>query len=304
MEDKNQTNTNPVVSGGTNVNPEPAAAAADASQIIPAESITDSMSSVVTEAVPVTTFETSVTTAAVSSTRATILKQYTIAIAVILVIGGGLWYALEQQGRVHTGVFDSVIALVKPVPVAAVVNGVKIPLADYEKNKLQLEQAATQGGNDPKNASIAEQINKQAIDVLVNTELLRQEAGKAGLTVTEEQIKARYDEIVKGLQGEDKLNERMAELGMTKENLMKDIAGEILIQSYLTKEVDVTAIKIEEKDIKTVYDQANTNPESPLPPYDQVKAAIEGQLRTTKEQELVNAFIEKIRETATIEVKI
>ena len=319
MEDKNQTNTTPIVPEGTI--PEPDVVGESLTGTSDIGTVNNGTPTMVPD-YPNRVSETSAADLITPSNlgneeselvtmsepaplvRPVLIKQYAIATAIIVVIGLALFYALEQQGRIETNFFDSVTELVTPTPVAAVVNGVKIPLADYEKNKSQLEQAATQNGSDPMNESIAEQIKTQALDVLINTELLRQEAAKAGVTVSPEQIDARYQEIVTGLQGEDKLIARMAELGITKEGLMKDIEGEILIQTHLAAAIDTTGIVIDPKEIQTVYDQANTNPDSPLPPLEQVSSAIEAQIRTSKEQELVNAYIETLRGASSIEVKI
>lgn len=311
MEDKNQTNTTPAVAAGsvpptesvepvtTNI-PEPVVVP----EPVPAPVISVTPEATATETpVIVTSVPAEIAPTVVPHPNA-LIKQYAIAFGVVLVMGGGLLYALEQQGRIDTQVFATVTQLINPAPAAAVVNGVKIPMEDYEKNIFQLEQAAVQGGSDPKNESIQTQIKKQAIDVLVNTELLRQAAAGSNITVSQEQIDARYAEIVEGLQGEDKLQARLAELGMTKEKLLSDIAGELLIQAHLMKAVDVTGVVIEDAEMQVVYDQANANPESPLPPFEQVKSAIENQLRTSKEQELVNTYIETLRTAATIETNV
>jgi hypothetical protein len=260
----------------------------------------------VAETTPSTT-ETDVaavaTTPEAASTRTRVIVQYGIATAIILVMGVGLLYALEKQGRVDTGVFDSVTELITPAPAAAVVNGVKIPLAQYEKNREQLIQTATFQGLDPENESIKTQINAQALDVLVNTELLRQAAVAAGVTVTAADIDARYEEIIATLGGEEQLNTKMAELAITPESLRNDIEGEILIKQHLDKAVDLTNIKIEDAEIQAVYDQANT-PGADLPPLTEVRAQIEAQLKMTKEQEIIGAYIETLKEKAQIETKI
>ncbi len=239
-----------------------------------------------------------------STQRSTVVKQYAIALGIVVVMVGGVFYALVQQGRIQTKAFDKITAMVMPVQAAAVVNSVKISMVDYEKNKAQIEQSATQGGADPKDPTTAEQIKTQALDVLINTELLRQEATKAGVVVTKEQIDARYAEIVKSLEGEDKLAARMKELNITKEGLMSDISSEILIQTFLAKAVDTSSIKITPEDIKATYDKANTGPDAKLPPLDQVSSAIEAQLRQSKEQELISAYIQKLRDGAKVDIKV
>ena len=241
--------------------------------------------------------------AGVATSRSRAIKQYAIAGIIILVMGVGLLYVLEEQGRVSTGAFATVNELIKPTPAAAVVNGVKIPLSTYDKNRAQIEQNAIGQGLTVTDEAVKTEINKQAIDVLVNTELLKQAAAKADIKVTQEQIDTRYDEIVASLGGEAALTAKMTELGITEESLQTDIKGELLIQGYLSQAVDVSKTTITEEDIKKVYDGANT-PGSNLPPLAEVRADIETQLKLTKEQELVNAHIETLRAAAKIETNV
>lgn len=231
------------------------------------------------------------------------VMQYVIAGVIVLLMGVGLWYVLEEQGRVNTGVFTTITELVNPGPAAAEVNGVKIPLATYEKNRIQIENNAAAQGLTVTDEAVKAEISKQAIDVLINTELLKQAAAKEGITVTQEQIDTRYQEIIASLGGEDALEAKMVELAITEDSLQSDIKGEILIQSYLSKAVDLSKVTVDEADVKAVYDQANT-PGATLPPLAEVKADIEAQLKSTKEQELVNAHIETLRTDAKIETNV
>ena len=204
MEDNNQTNTTPSVSEGnatpavtpatvtptaetvsemtvtTTTEPAPVATEVSSVEVIP-DVVTEPAAEAASTpdvAVEAATPAPAVDESATKALRAAMIKQYAIACGIILVMAGGVTYVLEQQGRIQTHVFDKVTALVNPVPVAVVVNGVKIPLSDYEKNKTQLEQAAMQNGSDVSSSSTQEQIKGQALDVLINTELLRQEATK------------------------------------------------------------------------------------------------------------------------------
>lgn len=318
MEEKNQTNTNNSTTDTSTVIPpvEPTEAASVEietpvvmpTEVTPTADVAPALTpiEVINEAVvaPTVTIDGAETTAvATPSIKSTVIKQYVIAGVIIILMGGGLLYALEAQGRIQTNVFGSINALITPTPLAAIVNGVEISVADFEKNKSQLEKAAQGQGADIANASIQDEIKKQAIDVLVNTELLKQSAVQAGIAVTPEQIADRRAKIVESVGGEDKLQEKMTELNITAESLASDIESEILIQTYLAKAVDVSKVTIDPKEVQAIYDQANT-PDAKLPPLAQVKAEIEAKIRSDKEQEMVNAFIDTLRSNATIEVKI
>ena len=314
MQENNQTNDTPNTATD-NLNPttpvvdtvvvEAEVAAADFAS--PAPIVVDAV--IVPEVVPETLIDTEAATAAapvVLASKKQMLVQYGIATLVVLIMGGGLAYALEQQGRINTGIFDKISSIVNPAPAAAVVNGTKITKADYDKNLLQLQNAATAQGADVADASIAGDIKKQAIDVLVNTELLRQEAYKEGALVTDEQVEARYQEIITSLGGVEQLNAKMLELGITEPALRKDIEGEILIQGHLSKAVDISKITVTEKDLSDAYAQITSTATAgvKIPPLAEIKTQLEAQLKTNKEQELVNAYITKLREGATIEVLI
>lgn len=257
-------------------------------------------------ATPAVTSETTATPVLADDAKKQMIKQYAIATLVILVIGVGLAYALEQQGRLSTGVFDKVESLVNPEPAAAIVNGTKISKADYDKNLTQLQTGATAQGMDVNNESLQAEIKQQAIDVLINTELLRQAAYSEGALVTDEQIEARYQEIVTSIGGEEQLAAKMVELNITEPALRKDIEGEILIQGHLSKAVDVSTITVTEKEVTDAYAQISGTAGAgvTVPPLEEIKTQLEAQLKTNKEQELVNAYITKLREAATIEVLI
>ncbi|MES2966653.1 MAG: SurA N-terminal domain-containing protein [Patescibacteria group bacterium] len=304
MQDNNQT---PDTHGGV---PDPETNAVSPTtpmneEAIPSTQPTESPVEVAHPEVP-TPAAVSETPVAGESSKKQFLMQYGIAALVVLVMGTGLAYALEQQGRINTGVFDAIGSVIKPEPLAAKVNGTGITLADYEKNLTQLNTAATQQGADITNESIAQEIKTQAIDVLVNTELLRQEARKNGANVTAEDIDARYEEILTSIGGEEKLAAKMAELGITQESLRKDIEGEILIQGHLAEAVDTSSITVTEDDLKAAYAQISGTAATgvTVPPLEEIKTQLEAQLKTNKEQELVNAYITKLREGADIEVLI
>lgn len=237
-----------------------------------------------------------------SNSRRQMVIQYGVAFLIVLAMGIGLWYALEQQGRVQTGVFDSIEALISPEPAVATVNGERITMAMVEKNKQQLTTAAVNQGLDPNTPEVAAEIQAQAVDLLINTELLRQAANAAGVTVSAEESQTRYDEIVTQLGGEEALTARMTELGITPESLQTDIVGELTIQKYLETAVDTSSITITEEAIVAFYEQVGggSNPEFPL--LEDVREQIEFELRNQQEQQLISDHIATLKETAVIEM--
>ena len=234
--------------------------------------------------------------------RRPVVVQYGIAFLIVALMGGGLLYILEAQGRVQTTVFKTIGSMLIAEPSVATVNGEKITQSQYDKSRDQLLAQAAAQGLDPANPSITEQINTEALDILVNTELLRQAAVAGGVNVTDEQVAERYAEIVASQGGEEQLQTRMTELGITKDSLETDIRGEILIQTHLSNAIDTSAIVVSESDITAFYESvaSTAGAADDIPPLAEVRDQIEQQLRVTQEQRLVTEYIESLKTDATI----
>ncbi len=242
--------------------------------------------------------------APVSPAGSNVLKHYAIAFAIILCMGLGLWYMMEEQGRVDTGVFDSIKSAVVPAKTVAIVNGEKLTVIQLERNKGQLRAAALQQGLDPASPEVAAEVDKQAIELMINTALLTQAAKEVGIEVSQADIDARYNEIVTELGDEAALTARMAELGMTKEGLLEDISGELLIQKHLESALKFSEITIGEADIKAYYDELAKNPAmTNLPKFDEAVAEqIKAQMEQEKQQTLIAEHLANLKKEAEIEI--
>ena len=132
MQENNQTNNpngEPEASAGPTPNPvvisNPVVTATDMvgesttaayDTVLSTETVMVETPVVVSESVDtMVTAETAVPALALGKNRQ-VLVQYGIATLVVLVMGAGLTYALEQQGRINTGVFEKINALINPVP--------------------------------------------------------------------------------------------------------------------------------------------------------------------------------------------
>lgn len=77
-------------------------------------------------------------------------------------------------------------------PVAALVNGQPIFLADYEQELARYEQAQTELGVDP---APVEGYRDQVLDALIERELIRQAAEAEGIVITDEKLDARVADL-------------------------------------------------------------------------------------------------------------
>lgn len=231
------------------------------------------------------------------------VRAYVLAVAAILLICAGLLFILEKEGRISTGLFSTVIDKMEASAPAARVNGVVISGAEFSSSLEQLtDLSATQGANIA-DAEVISQLRTQAIETLVNAELLRQAAVAEGITTTPEDIEGRFNEIRDGIGGAEVLAERMAEFGVTEESLRKDIENEFLIQALFDLRIDSDSIQVSETEISTFYDNAGGTAAG-LPPLEEVREQIVAQIKFEQEQILINAFIQELRNESEVEVLI
>ena len=230
--------------------------------------------------------------------------KYTIIAGVLVVVALlAFTYLLEQKGRIHTGMFTGVDKFLATYKAVAKVNGEKISQRDLDISMSQIKAGAEAQGTDVADPKIVEQIQKQSLDMLVNTELLKQDAVTRGITISEDDITARIETLKKDVGGENVLKDRMKQFGVDEKTLRRDVKNELTIQALLDKEFEAKGIKITDEEIKAFYEQAGGE-KAGLPKLAEVKDKIEQQLKGTKQQEVVTTLLDELRKKATIEVLI
>jgi hypothetical protein len=228
-----------------------------------------------------------------------VVRNYAIATLIVLLMGGGLWLVLESQGRVQTNFLGT---FVNRGP-AASVNGVDIARGAYESNRRQVEESALAQGIDINDPMVRSEISTQAIETLINTELLRQEAQRLRITVSAEDIQNRYNEIIEQVGGEEALALRMTELGLDEDTLRSDIENELVIQALFAQQTDVSNIEVTDEEVAEVFSQVSATEEVTVS-LDEVREIIETNIRLSKEQEIITQYIQSLRAEADVVIKI
>ncbi|HEY0964676.1 MAG TPA: SurA N-terminal domain-containing protein [Candidatus Paceibacterota bacterium] len=245
--------------------------------------------------------------AAISSLTAKWLpkKWYITAIAVVIVAAVlvAVAYMMEQQGRLNTGLFDGVNRMVSMQKAVATVNDAKISQYDLDISMSQISAGAAMQGIDIADPEIKAKIQEQAIEMLVNTELLKQEAAARNISITDADVDARLETLRSDVGGEEVLVERMAEFNIDQKTLLRDIRSELTIQKLLDEVFAEKGVEITEADIEDFYD-ANGGEAAGLPPLTDVREEIETQIRSDKQQEIVTAFVEELRGKSSVEILI
>jgi len=185
--------------------------------------------------------------------------------------------------------------------VVAIVNGVDILKSAYD---AQLATSITNfkgQGVDVENAEIRAQIETQVLNDLINNEIVNQEIVKSDIKPTTEEIETQYQALVTQAGTPEAFKEQLTAANLTEAQLRENITNQLTIQAYLKKNVDVAGITATEAEIQALYDQAKTT-QTDLPALEEVKDQVEQQVIATKQQAAVNAFVQTLRNKATVEI--
>ncbi len=244
--------------------------------------------------------------AALAGVVATMKKKWYVTLAAViagLIVIVGIMYMMEEQGRLNTGLFDGVNRMMAMNKAVATVNDTKISQFDLEISMSQISAGAALQGIDIADPEVKAKIQTQAIEMLVNTELLKQEAATRNIVVTDADVAARLETLKTDVGGEEVLAERMAEFNIDEKTLLRDIRNELTIQALLEQVFEEKGTEVTEKEVKDFYDEAGGSAAG-LPPLADVRDQIEQQVRSTKEQDIVTTFVSELKEKAAVEVLI
>lgn len=231
-------------------------------------------------------------------------QGYAIAAVIIALMMAGVWYVLERDGRVTTTIFtDTLPSLFAGDPAAAQVarvNDAILTAARLQPSIDQITQSAVQQGADPNDPAIAAEIRTQALTMLINTELLLQAAAADGIVVTDEEVAERLAQVETQVGGAEALAAELETAGVTMEQLRGDIVTEITIQTLLASVVGEEEIAVTEEEITELYESAGGEAAG-IPPLEEVRDQVIAQIQQTKEQTLVQEYLDMLRLNAEIE---
>jgi Arc/MetJ family transcription regulator len=188
------------------------------------------------------------------------------------------------------------------IPSVATVNGTKITEVELNENIDMMTKSAEMQGIDVSDPAITTEIRTQALTNLINNELLMSAARNAGVSTNEAAVKTAYDSLVTEVGGEEELKTRMESVGLTSETLMGNISDRLLVDQYIEAETDIKNITITDEEVET-YLAGVTTEGVTLPPLEEIRPQIEATLIAEKQQQIVDALIEKLRSEASIEIK-
>jgi peptidyl-prolyl cis-trans isomerase SurA len=189
-----------------------------------------------------------------------------------------------------------------PNPVATV-NGEPISQALFEQNVEQNLVGGTARGLDIENPEVRRELETQTADILINTRLLVAAAANAGFTASDEQVSDQITRLEDQYGGAEGLDAELATLGLDRDNLLQDVSEQISVDAFLTAEVIPESITVTEEEINEVYNGLIAAGQD-MPELEAVRDAIEVQIQQTKQQNLVEEYLDTLRAEADIEINL
>lgn len=178
------------------------------------------------------------------------------------------------------------------------VNGSELLGDKYNNIYKQLKTMLHMYGQD---TSDVDMLKDETVSILVEQELIRQDAKENGIEVTEEEAQAEIDTIVEE-NGEEALNAMLEQYELTEEEFLAQLIDDLTTVKYIEDqfEVEVTDEEIEEQ-YNLLKEQQESEEIGELAEYEEL---IRQNISEQKQGQLLESRIAELKEDAEIETLI
>ncbi|MFT5037176.1 MAG: hypothetical protein ACI9VM_000753 [Candidatus Azotimanducaceae bacterium] len=238
-------------------------------------------------------------TGSVTSTGSS--KNLIIGVVIALLALGAYMFTQKDTADTESAVVQMDAGEIDPQSVVARVNGTELFGVDLS---LQLSQIIQASGFPDATAVDSETLpimKEQALDAIVNTELMVQAALAAGIVVSSEEVNAQFDEITTNVGGPEVVAERLAELDLSIDDFKENLSRDMLIGQYIETNAEPVEPGSTEEEVQNFYNEITAGQTENVPPLEDIRPQIEAQLDILKQQEVVNVMIGALREGAEVE---
>ncbi|MGD9187019.1 MAG: peptidylprolyl isomerase [Desulfobacteraceae bacterium] len=148
--------------------------------------------------------------------------------------------------------FTSALAKDEPGKIAAKVDNRTIDMQtfDQEVAKYMMQYKGAQGNLPP---AFMQQIRTQAINTLINREVLLQESEKRGIQANKEEVQKGIKSVQDRFPSQEKFQEALKNLNLTQKDFEQQYMQQSKIQALLDQEI-ISKIKIKEDEAKAYFD--------------------------------------------------
>lgn len=190
----------------------------------------------------------------------------------------------------------------------AEVNGEEIKKAEFESAYVaQFQQIAMQAQMSGQEVD-QDQLKTQIAESLVGQRLLMQETDNRSIEATDEETEETLTALAEqnGLASSDEFLVALEEQGLSEEEVMEQVASQVKMDKLIAEEAG--DIQPSEEEVQEFYDGLLAQQEEmgggDLPPLEDIKSELEGQIAMQKENTAVEELVAELREGADVKINI
>ena len=146
-----------------------------------------------------------------------------------------------------------VCAVGQEEPTAAIVNGKRIPMSDLDR-EMQAAMAGNPELRSREDMDTLRRMRREALDYLINRELMIQEGEKAGLEPQDAEIDAEFKKIQQRFASQSAFEKKLEQQKLTGKKLRELIKRGLIVRKVLAVKVKPTAKAVTDKDIAEFYE--------------------------------------------------
>lgn len=176
------------------------------------------------------------------------------------------------------------------------VNGEEIKGIDYNPVYTQVKTMMYQYGQD---VSDLETIQDQTINILVEQELIKQDAEELGIDVTEEEAQEELDKI-KEAGTEEEYAAVLEQYNMTEGDFKNQLLNDLITVKYIE---DQFTVEVTDEEVQEYYDQLKEQ-NSEIGEFEEVEGQIRQILENEQQSEQLRARVDELMENAEVETFI
>jgi peptidyl-prolyl cis-trans isomerase SurA len=194
--------------------------------------------------------------------------------------------------------------------VVAEVNGEEVTKEDfvpfYEASFQQAAMQAQASGEDPDEEALKE----QAVDDLVDTELLAQEAESRGIEISDQDVDDELAALAEqnGMKSAEELLKAVEAQGLTEDQARSQIETQVLIEQLVADETG--PIEPTDKELRALYEQARRQQEQSgqsgqeFPAFEKVRSQLVEQAKAQESGKVAETLVTDLREDAEITIHL
>jgi hypothetical protein len=215
---------------------------------------------------------------------------------------------LRRQSWVLALLLSGNAAMAQEVGVAARVNGVEIPVFRLERYFDDYLQEKGRNVGEIRSPQVYKNLKREALEQLIDVELLSQEAQKKNLIAAPEEVQAAMEQLRTRFRSEEAFRHKLDVAGFTEETYLEYLKRALSTQRYIEREV-TAAVSVSDQAVHDFYagnPDKFVRPGQPggLMPEAEVSGRIREYLLALQRQKAAKDALEALRAQAKIEILI